>query len=254
MFRIVLCLALAVVASAVVEKSQKSLRAKGFVQALEFKHRLRVCNAYPFSSAVDILNGKLKLTPDMPMHYKTCKDFLQPLKAGDKLEFMIGDASAGAFAVSDLPSNDAILLLVIHRHDTLSTAVSFESHVFADMANAQVAIMDTYKGAAKSTVKIMDTHAKGKEGRLEELRYDSVVAVTPGNYAVELVGADGKSHVKKAFKAKAHESYVILRTGIEAQKGPAYDQELVIYPNSFSGAAQASVALMALVLCSVQWW
>jgi len=40
------------------------------------------------------------------------------LKAVDKLEFKVGDSSAGTFAVSDLPNNDAVLLLVIHRHDT----------------------------------------------------------------------------------------------------------------------------------------
>merc|ERR1719272_1347925 len=88
------------------------------------------------------------------MHYKSCEDFTSPLKSGDKLEFKVGDASAGTFAVSDLPQNDAVLLLVIHRHDQVSTAVSFESHVFANLLNPQVAIIDTYKGAAQSTPRI----------------------------------------------------------------------------------------------------
>merc|ERR1719451_13659 len=94
---------------------------------------------------------------DAAMPYKACKDFVSPLKAGDKLEFKVGDASAGTFSVSDLPNNDAVLLLVIHRHDTLSTAVSFESHVFANLLNAQVAVIDTYKGTEKSSVKIQDS-------------------------------------------------------------------------------------------------
>merc|ERR1719169_391756 len=152
-------------------------RAGGFVRALEFKHRLRVCNAYPYAAALDVFRSKEKLTTDVPMHYKTCKDFLAPLKSGDKLEFKVGDASAGTFAVSDLPNNDAVLLLVIHRHDTLSTAVSFESHVFANLLNAQVAIIDTYKGRARSTPKILDQASKAGASRSEELRYDSVVAV-----------------------------------------------------------------------------
>merc|ERR1719158_2408271 len=101
------------------------------------------------------------------MRYKTCKDFQAELKSGDKLEFKVGDASAGTFGVSNLPDNDAVLLLIIHRHDTLSTAVSFESHVFANLANAQIAVMDTYKGAAKSTLKIMDAAQKGKNSRSE---------------------------------------------------------------------------------------
>merc|ERR1719163_954229 len=113
--------------------------------------------------------------------YKACQEFKAPIKAGDKLEFRVGDSSAGTFSVSDLPNNDAVLLLMIHRHDTLSTAVSFESHVFANLLNAQVAVIDTYKGAEKATLKIQDK-ADSKTARQEDLRYDSVVAVNPGKY------------------------------------------------------------------------
>merc|ERR1719440_1017115 len=141
MARAILC-ALLVVAAAGVSQNQAALRngAAGFVRSLEFKHRLRVCNAYPYAAALDVYRGRSeKMTGETPMSYKACRDFQEPLKAGDKIEFKVGDASAGTFSVSDLPNNDAVLLLVIHRHDTLSTAVSFESHVFANLLNAQVA-------------------------------------------------------------------------------------------------------------------
>jgi len=267
MTRLVLCAALCVLAAAVHDQQShgalrvKASRAEGFVQALEFKHRLRVCNAYPYASALDVFRGKAeKLTDAAPMHYKTCKDFLAPLKSGDKLEFKVGDASAGTFSVSDLPANDAVLLLIIHRHDTLSTSVSFESHVFANLMNAQVAIIDTYKGTAKATPKIMDAAAKGKSERSEDLRYDSVVAVNPGLYNVELMGSDGKAKAKSQLVALNHESYVIIRTGVEALQGPAYPQELIIYPNSdinalhgSAGASMVSMAVFALVLGALQW-
>merc|ERR1719182_792043 len=123
------------------------------------------------------------------MPYKTCQDMATPLKPGDKIEFRVGDSSAGTFSVSDLPQNDATLLLVISRHDTLSTAVSFESHVFANLENAQVAVIDTYKGSEKATMKIKDSQ-KQKSARSEDLRYDSVVAVNPGEYEVALVSTD----------------------------------------------------------------
>merc|ERR1719281_2287755 len=119
------------------------------------------------------------------MPYKQCKDFESKLTTGDKLEFKVGDATAGTFSVSDLPNNDAVLLLVIHRHDPVSTAVSFESHVFAKLANSQVAIIDTYKGKAKATARIMDADSKAKQSRSEELRYDSVVAVNPDTAATK---------------------------------------------------------------------
>jgi len=236
------------------------------VRALEFKHRLRVCNAYPYAAALDILHGQVeKLTGSAPMHYKTCRDFQAPLKSGDKLEFKVGDASAGTFAVSDLPNNDAIMLLVIHRHDTLSTAVSFESHVFANLKNAQLAVIDTYKGVAKATPKIMDAlvakKAKANKGRSEELRYDSVVAVNPGLYDVELMSSDGAVKAKSQLVALSEESYVIMRTGVEAQQGPSYPQELLIYPKSdpaqFKGSAMAfakvSMAALSLAFCIHLW-
>lgn len=226
-----------VIAAALASAGKEALRhgrAQGFVKALEFDHRLRVCNAYPYSAALDVIRGKgERLTGDEPMAYKTCRDFLSPLKAGDKLEFKVGDASAGTFAVSDLPNNDAVLLLVIHRHDTMSTAVSFESHVFANLLNAQVAILDTYKGSARAIPRIADAEATSqKSSRSEELRYNSVVAVNPGVYKVELIGQDGELKAKNRLVALNRESYVVLRTGVEAQQGPSYEQELVVFPES----------------------
>lgn len=205
---------------------------QGFVKPLEFNHRLRVCNAYPYSAALDVYqDGTEKLTGDEPMQYKSCRDFAAPMKAGDKLEFKVGDASAGTFSVADLPNNDAVLLLVIHRHDTLSTAVAFESHVFANLANAQVAVIDTYKGKALATPRIKD-ETSTKEARSEELRYNSVVAVNQGKYNIELDGADGKDKSKSELVALNHESYVVIRTGVEAQNGESFPEELIVFPQS----------------------
>merc|ERR1719181_194213 len=257
MFRFLLC-ATSVAAISITDQTHGALRsrAEGFVKALEFQHRLRVCNAYPYVAALDVYRGRgEKLTGASPMHYKTCRDFVAPLKAGDKLEFKVGDASAGTFSVSDLPNNDAVLLLVIHRHDTLSTAVSFESHVFANLLNAQVAIIDTYKGAARSSTKIRDAGSKAA-GRSEDLRYDSVVAVNQGIYEVLLVGQDGETKAKGELVALNRESYVLIRTGVEAQQGPSYPQDLVVYPNSDpsvlkSAAMRTPMAMLALILTAI---
>lgn len=217
-----------------------ALRARGFVKALEFKHRLRVCNAYPYAAALDIYRSKDdRLTGDEPMPYKQCKDFQTKLTTGDKLEFKVGDATAGTFSVSDLPNNDAVLLLVIHRHDPVSTAVSFESHVFGKLTTSQVAIIDTYKGKAKATARIRDADSKVKHpARSEELRYDSVVAVNPGKYEVALTGEDGEEKATSPLVALDRESYVVLRTGVEAQAGYSFPQELVVFPQSDAHALE----------------
>jgi hypothetical protein len=235
---------------------KKGLRsaASGFVRALEFNHHLRVCNAYPYAAPLDLFNGKKKLTSS-PMPYKACEDFTSQLKAGDKLEFRVGDSTAGTFSVSDLPNNDAVLLLMIHRHDTLSTAVSFESHVFANLLNAQVAVIDTYKGSEKGSMKIRDA-GSSKASRSEDLRYDSVVAVNPGEYEVALVSTDGTTKAKSALVALNRESYIVMRCGVESQQGQSYPQEVVVFPqsdpSSLRGSAYAgSVGPLALLAAIV---
>jgi len=224
----------------------------GFVKGLRFKHRLRVCNAYPNAVAMDVFRGKEKLTGNDPMQYKTCREFRCPLLSGDRLEFKVGDANAGTFSVSDLPNNDAVLFLVVLRHDTLSTAVSFESHVFANLLNAQVAIIDTFKGQLPAKPRIMDSATAGRS-RSEQLRFNSVVAVNPGIYEVELDDPkDGQEKVKHELVALNRESYVVLRTGVEAQEGPQYPQELVIFPSSSEGFlrdAAGRPALIGMVAC-----
>lgn len=223
--------------------------ARGFVKALEFKHKLRVCNAFPFAAALDIYGPDgTSLTGENPMAYKACQDLSVALHSGDKLEFKVGDVSTGTFAVSDLPENDAVLLLVIHRHDTLSTACSFESHVFANLENPQVAVIDTYKGGAKASTRIMDLdefqaeQGKAHKQRDEELRYDSVVAVNPGVYQVTLSGIDGETKSKGKLVALNHESYVVMRTGVEAHQGPSFPQELVVFPESDPGLVHSGAA------------
>lgn len=267
MSKFLVCLALCSLSAGNAALTGGSLRqsgsAQGFVKALEFQHSLRVCNAYPLSEGLDVLRGKSeKLTGEAPMPYKSCRDFKAHLQSGDKLEFKVGDSTAGTFAISELPSNDAVLMLVIHRHDTVSSAVAFESHVFANLQNAQVAVIDTYKGKAVAKPRIMDESQpkEAKQSRSEELRYDSVVAVNPGKYEVLLAGSDGETKAKSSLVALNHESYVVLRTGVESADGHGFPQELVVFPQSdpslvHSGAAAASpLALLLFVVASATAW
>lgn len=250
------------VSAIVSARQERNLRVKhagdSLVRSLEFSHRLRVCNAYPYAAALDVYRDDAeKLTSEKPMPYKSCRDLAASLKAGDKLNFKVGDVSAGSFSVADLPENDATLLLVIHRHDTVSTAVAFESHVFSNLGNAQVAVIDTYKGSKHATPKIRDvasarlTHSK--KDRSEDLRYDSVVAIGEGSYDVVLDDPDGKEVAKSSFVAVQKECYVVLRTGVEAQGGESFPEELVVFPQSdpkdlpHSGVAMVTTTFPAIV-------
>merc|ERR1719316_301320 len=106
----------------------------------------------------------------------------------------------------------------------------------------------------------MDAQTQKKEkkdslARSEELRFDSVVAVNPGHYEVALTGDDGEMKAKTNLVALDHESYVVLRTGVEAQQGPKYDQELVVFPQSdpamlHGGASKVSTSFLAAMLAA----
>lgn len=232
--------ATAVVADATAGKSAKTsstLRAatrsatKGFVQTLRFKHTLRVCNAYPAETTLHVKRGDEAITEEA-IKYRGCDEFHPNLKAGDKLEFILGGSPAGAFSVNDLPNNDATLVLLVYRHDATSTAVSFESHVFANLVNSQIAVLDTYRGSAKAVPKIQDA-GEARTERSEELRYDSVVAVNAGEYEVVLVDESGEAKASQDLVALNRESYVVVRVGVEAAEGEiSYPQDLLVFPHS----------------------
>merc|ERR550514_362909 len=80
-------------------------------------------------------------------------------------------------------------------------------------------------------MKIKDSQSK-KSARSEDLRYDSVVAVNPGEYEVTLVGSDNSEKAKQSLVALNRESYIVLRVGVEAQSGQNYPQELMVHPKS----------------------
>lgn len=260
---ILLCVALwarGVVCSMVVASGRASLkqlqqRNKGasFIASMEFDHKLRVCNAYPYQYPMDVFLGQEKLT-QKPLAYKSCEEFMKTLKDGDKLDFKVGDSSAGSFSVSALPENDAVLLLVIYRHDARSTAVKFESHIFSNLVNSQIAVLDTYRGPSKSVPRIRDV-SDAKTDRNEELRYDSVVALNQGRYEVVLQDAGGETKAVHELVALNRESYAVVRVGLEAEEGESYPQDLIVFPQSdprtLMGSAALHGPLMAALLALV---
>lgn len=189
------------------------------------QQQLRTCNAYPYEAAIDIFRGKEKLTTDKQLPYRQCRDFDVSLKENDKLDFKIGNVTTGTFSVSELPQSNALLLLVIYRHDVESTAVSFESHMFmADEPNPQVAVIDTFLGTTAFRPIIYS-------GNLSEtLRFGRVISLSPGDYAIHLQNDANATQDVVPVRARKGDKYVVLRSGIQAQRGPSFQQELMMYP------------------------
>jgi len=66
-------------------------QAASFVRALDFSYSLRVCNAYPFASPLEVLWGEHeRLTgKDGPMPYKMCRDFSMPLLKSQRFRSLV---------------------------------------------------------------------------------------------------------------------------------------------------------------------
>lgn len=192
------------------------------------QHRLRVCNAYPYQTPLNVYIGDALIT-DPAMAYKECREFEPQLHAGDRIDFRFLESSAGTFVVKDLPATDAVLMLVIYRHGVDTTAVTFESHVFANLLNAQIAVLDTYKGSEKAELRIQDLQ-ESDTARSELLSPNTVVAVNAGKYEVVLVGSDGSTKARSDLTVENRESSVVIRCGVQPVQGRAYPQEMIVFP------------------------
>jgi len=232
----------------------KTLNSPSFLNNLAPRHKLRVCNAYPSESAMEVRRGSDQLTSS-PIPYKSCQELSPSLKSDDKLDFHVEDGAEGSFEISSVPSSDATLMLVVHRHGVDSAALAFESHVFARVNGAQVAVLDAYTGKAKARTLIQAPRFQNgtRRGAAEELEYQNVVSVNPGNYEVELEDTDGKAESTHKFAAKDHETYIVARVGAELTHGGTYHQELMVFPCSdpeHSGTSQMTFGALSLALAS----
>lgn len=207
-------------------------------------NRLRICNAYPYQTPMDISFGSPGVGVQR-LAYKECREYTQEsldygdifqLKRKNKILFNVVPAEGGPqghygsdFVISDLPNKDSVLLLVAHRQDAEGTAVAFESHVFSNLLNSQIAVINTYRGAGQATLRIQDLEDASTD-RSEVLQYDNVAAVNAGSYEIALVSSDGKLKEREKLEARNRESYAVIRCGVEPKEGKSYPEEIMIYP------------------------
>mmetsp|Transcript_123521 Transcript_123521/g.360709 ORF Transcript_123521/g.360709 Transcript_123521/m.360709 type:complete len:290 (-) Transcript_123521:70-939(-) len=226
-------------------------------------HNIIICNAYANAKPLDVINvhTQQRLTEDGQLDYKSCKDFKVPLLEGDRLEFKVGNSSVGIFRATGLPQSKASLLLIASRRDNSSLNAVFTSHAFAESGSPQVAVVDTYGGKETGKVKIMDVKVEqgqdaSKQPRVEELHFNSVVALGAGDYQVTLQ-SDGQQDIAKvALHVTANRAnYVVMRTGLQsAQKSAAqsaFPQELVVYGEEESSNSLAASQLKLSALAAM---
>jgi len=232
-------------------RTAKSNPARASVLRTDVPQRaLRICNAFVHQQPLKI--RCLRTSEDLgTLAYKECQDHQLPLQEGDQIQFKADTADVGTFAVAGLPRSPVTLLLIVSNKKGHTTTAAFKSHAFADGADgtAQVAVVDTYQGTniTERTVRIRDevkVDAEESARAGEELPLNSVVAVSPGNYRVELGGAEGPAVSFSALDAKEHVSYVVMRVGGEG----GAPEEIVVFPQISCAARMLPVLSLFLGL------
>jgi len=192
------------------------------------KQDLRVCNAFAAQQISIFSKEDKELTNGEAMEYKECRKFEISIKKGDTLTFQTADNStSGVFTVWEVPECDAVLVLVPHKLEGAEDVVSFLSHAFCPAKNAQVAVINAYNDKP-AEMNISDLNTKDQAS--EKLSFDTVLALAPGSYGLDIKLGEEKKSIQ--FEAKASESYVVLHTGWAGNsKKDTVPQDLIIFPS-----------------------
>merc|ERR1711862_513616 len=129
----------------------------------------------------------------------------------------------------------ALLLLTVQPHDTSSTSVAFQSHAYSASQESQVALLDSYVGS--KDFRHIEVSDGGK--RHEELQFNSVVAMHPGTYLLNM-----QQGVSKHLSVGGSGRYSVIRVGAKGDEklGTNYPEDLIVFPSSaFTTTAIASL-------------
>lgn len=237
---------------------------QGIMKKIDFKHKLLLCNAYPDAHKIAVTrNSDAIITADHGIAFRECRyvDNMH-LQQRDKLSFEVEQTGiSGTFQVGELPNTDAVLLLVLEKRDTWSKLVSFQSFAFPKVSgqsqkDAQVAIIDTFRGNSTRPLLKMEDHITEKEKqtvsrRVELLNFNRVYAIEEGRYDASindnLSEEETSSLTTKASRMMLHlahgENYVVLRTG-----DGSHEQGLTVFPSFKANSAGFGPGLMAFLL------
>jgi len=215
--------------------SEESLRPseEGLVQPFRFDQRLIVCNAYPSASPVLIRKNGHEMLADAKnaLSFRACRYIRSRVQPHDKLDMMLRDVEIhGTFEVGTLPASDAVLLLVLEKRDSSTPLVSFQSLAFPatdGKKDAQLAVIDAFRGNATVPHLRMEDHMTGKEEktvskRVEQLSFNRVYPIEEGTYDASIAGHSAK----KLLKLARSQNYILLRTGEDGH----FEESLVLYP------------------------
>lgn len=213
-------------------------------------HAVRICNAYAGDGSFLVSHATKVGEKEMAealgnLPYKSCKDFDVRMRRGDRFSFTAASASEpGIFAVSAVPRDKAVMLLIAQRRSPRSGSMVFQSHVYSETDEAQVAVIDTCQDCQQDRAFLQERSSNQTLLSSELLEFGSVASVLPGRYEVSLQSVDMKEVSTKRADVQQARNYVVFRVGGGANR----TSEVVVFP---SGAVPASSQLSMLFLFAV---
>lgn len=205
---------------------------------------LRLCNAFAWPAPLEMSRIEEPKLVEYPLPYKQCHDYQLPLRNGDSLKFRAGELIIGTFAVTGLPSKthakDVVLLLVPYRLDTKSNVVAFSSHIYERGNDAQVAVVDTYKGPDQGQLFLRERSSE------TQLKFNTVLTLKPQQYDFA-VRHGNQSRAEAHIHPEKEELYTVVHIGLGTSKDP-WPEELLVFPQKSFGARATASALVLLLL------
>merc|ERR1712107_339353 len=173
----------------------------------------------------------------------------------------------GTFEVGELPSNDAVLLLVLEQKPA-SSMVGFQSFAFpmaGGKKDAQVAVINAFQHDDSTPRLKMEDHITGQEQqtvskRVEQLGFNRIYSIEEGSYDASITDLHHKTGntsseaelertTKKTLRLNRKSNYVVLRTG-----GGRFEESMVVFPPQgpliHSGVQRFGLAWPVVLLAS----
>lgn len=244
------------------------VRRNAWLQRSQAHQELLLCNAYPSKHAVEVRRNtnEVIVSEEHAVPFRSCRYVQGKVQQDDKLEFILGGSGIkGTFQVGQLPASDAVLLLVLEQHDSSSELVSFQSFAFpvamSKGANAQLAVIDAFRGNASAPRLKVEDHIADREQqtvskRVELLSFNRVYSVEEGAYDASVADhtrePEAESalerYTKKMLKLTKNKNYVVMRTGDDR----GFDQGITVFPELQSHAQRrfTSSSLSLVLLAS----
>merc|ERR1719382_114201 len=192
-----------------------------------------------------------------PIRFRECRYAPERVQSRDKLDLVVQDADIhGTFEVGELPMTDAILLVVLEKRKE-SPLVSFQSFAFpvsTDNTDAQLAVIDAFRGNSSAPRLRMEDHITGKEEqtvskRIEQLSFNRVYSVEAGTYDASVTdrhrGADSAAEeqlersTKKVLTLAKNQNYVVLRTGDAGH----FAESLMVFPEDLQSCGRGPASM-----------